>query len=133
MRENASKDLTTDKVQEDRFQNLIEQHNSLLMNSKARSVVKLKKKKLTNVAQQDDVNELNETISNSGVDDDGSDGNDNNTSKPGVGVCADDSTLNSGVGMESTTDEADMNRVGVPQELGSDFGGCPHTGAMEPY
>ena len=45
----------------------------------------------------------------------------------GVGVCANVKTSNSGVGIESITNEdADVNRVDVPQELDSDFGDTPY-------
>lgn len=119
-KEKTSEDLIADETQERHFQNPIEQHHSLLMSLKARSVVKPKKNKLTELTQQDDVNKLDNALSNSGLDDDGNDDgnnndNDNITSKPGVGIYANDSTQNSGARMEYTTDEIVVNRVVVPQ------------------
>ena len=43
------------------------------------------------------------------------------------GVCANNSTLYSRIGMASTTnDDVDVNRVVIPRELDSDFGDLPH-------
>ena len=41
---NRDEDLATDESQEDHFQNPIQQHHLFLINSKARSIVKPKKK-----------------------------------------------------------------------------------------
>lgn len=95
-KDKCSEDLTTEETQEDHFQNRIEQHHTLLTNmSKARSVAKPRKNKLKKGTQQDDVNELNDAMLDSGVDDNvDDDGNDNIKSKPGMGVCTDGSTFN---------------------------------------
>ena len=105
---------------EDYFQNPIQQHHLLLTNSKARSVLKPKKKLV--------VDEVNDTQSNSGVcDEDDNDYNDYSTKKSGVGVYTDVNTSDSGAGMEPTTNNnADVNRVDVPRELYSDFGDAPY-------
>ena len=74
----GDEDLATNKIQEDHFQNPIQQHHLVLMSSKARSVVKCKRELL--------LEEINEE-SNSGVEDRYDDINtDNSKSKSGVGV-----------------------------------------------
>ena len=105
----GEKDLATNETQEDHFQTPIQQHHLLLTNSKARNVVKPKKKLL--------VDEIDEE-SNSGVgdkDECDDDDIDNSTSTSGVDACANVNTSNSGVGKGPTINKDEYkDKVDVP-------------------
>ena len=107
-KENRDEDLAINKTQKDQFQNPIQQHHSHLTNSKARSVVKPKKKLLGDEIDE----EWNSGVGN----EDNYDDIDNSTSKSGIGVCTNIITSNSGVGKCHTINEdAAKNKVEVPQ------------------